>query len=751
MNFHALISCLADYYGILPGYWDIWGNYHQISLETQIAILAAMGLRVENDAEARIEISRILESLTWKVPCVASTDEGASLRVTISCHDDLVPSYLDWSVAELSEEQDNPFSSQTTDENARHWSGRIHRSEFAISAHHIEANNLWQHLLESGKSRGKLREVSFELPVDLPCGYYRLTLQTSFPVNHNEVFVIVAPRKSFCPHRDGGGNGFRMGETTTDPFGRLPYRAGLALQLYAVRSETNWGIGNFRDLRDFMSFASTLGAGFVGLNPLHLLYPENPHHISPYSPSSRRFLNPWYVAVEEVPEFEEARSQIPDYLLAQIYRKRNERNIDYAVVVPVIWNVFEALYGVFLKHHAGTSSSRFRDFIQFCIERGKLLEAYGVFEVLRERFKAPWWEWRVKSEEAISNVTERANFFRYLQFITHEQLTGARNYGHAMDPAVKLYLDLSVSVDAAGFDAWYDRDIYTLGARVGAPPDDFNPRGQEWGIVPMVPQRLKESCYRPFIETLRSSMVYADILRIDHVMGFFRLFWIPQGLEPAHGAYVRYPMQDMARIIALESVRNRCVVIGEDLGTVPDEVREEMSRREFLSYRVFYFEKRSDGSFKKPEEYPETAIATVTTHDLPTFRGYWMEKDIDIRASLGMTGKEFENSLREQRARDRRRILEALSQEGFWCPECKALEDNNETLVTKEPPSEDLVLAVHSYLLKSRARLVAFQMDDLLGEEYQPNLPGTTTQYPCWRIRWNDTLENISRKRLRKP
>ncbi|MGC8719730.1 MAG: 4-alpha-glucanotransferase [Thermodesulforhabdaceae bacterium] len=733
MDFQSLISCLADHYGILPGYWDIWGNYHETSLRTRIAILAAMGVKAENEAEARKEVGRILESLEWKVPYVTSTDEGTRPGVSITCRDDLIPPYFDWSIVEESDEHSGAKIEQ--------WSGRIYRSECVISLPDVQFDDTWHRLPEFAGLSDRIRKIYFQLPVDLPCGYYRLTIKAPSRADHDEIFVIVAPRKAFW-QEDGG---------LSAAFHPAASRLGLALQLYAVRSEKNWGIGNFRNLRDTISLASSLGAGFVGLNPLHLLYVENPDHISPYSPSSRRFLNPWYVAVEEVPEFEEARSLVPENLIAHLCKLRDERHINYRAVIPVICKAFEAMYDVFMKRHYDTGSSRFRDFIRFSLDRGEVLERYGIFEALRERLKTPWWEWRADNfEEAGSDVARRANFFRYLQFITHEQLVKARDFGHGLNPAVKLYLDLSVSVDAGGFDAWYDRSVYTLGARVGAPPDDFNPRGQEWGVIPMVPHKLAEARYRPFIETLRSSMKYADILRIDHVMGFFRLFWIPEGLEAVHGAYVRYPMEDMARIIALESVRNRCVVIGEDLGTVPDEVREEMARREFLSYRVFYFEKHSDGSFKKPSEYPDAAIATVTTHDLPTFRGYWMERDIDVRSRLGMISKKFEDSLREQRARDRRRILEAISQEGFWCPECEVLEENSEVYLTREPPSEDLIIAVHRYLTKSRARLVVFQMDDLLGEEDQPNLPGTTTQYPCWRIRWNSTLENIRLDELRK-
>lgn len=721
MDFKTLISFLACHYGILPGYWDIWGAYHETSLETQIAILNAMGIKVNGETEAHGAIDQIVEELQWNVPAVVSLDEGINPRISITCHENAIPSYLNWSLYE------HPIGniSILAGKSIFLAEGRINGQEFLVSQCDLHVRELCQIPERVIKTLENIKKISLRLPVNLPPGYYRLLLQPSDSNNHDEIFLIVAPSVSFV----------------TD---EIKSKVGIAVQLYAVRSSNNWGIGNYSDLLKIISLFSHLKAGFVGLNPLHLLFPENPHHISPYSPSSRRFLNPWYVAVEEVPEFEEAITLLPDILQSQLLHLRNLSEVDYSAVVPLLYRAFQALYEIFKKNHLHIGTTRSEDFRRFCLERGKPLEKYGIFEALRERFQTPWWEWRIEENGTKEGLEDRAEFFRYLQFIAHEQLERVRQYAHSCHPPVKLYLDLSVSVDAGGFDVWYDRDVYTLDARIGAPPDDFNPKGQEWGVVPMIPHRLTKAHYRPFIETLRSIMRYADILRIDHVMGFFRLFWIPDGLDPIRGAYVKYPMDDMARIVALESIKNRCVVVGEDLGTVPDEVREEMARRKFLSYRVFYFEKHSDGSFKRPSEYPEDALATVTTHDLPTFKGYWIEKDIDVRTKLGMINRDFETALRKERAKDRLRILKVLSQEGFECPESKILEDNVNVYDDKNPPSKELVLSVHRYLLKTRARLASFQIDDLIGEEDQPNLPGTTVQYPCWRIRWGKTLEEIT-------
>ncbi|MEJ5301559.1 MAG: 4-alpha-glucanotransferase [Thermodesulforhabdaceae bacterium] len=706
----TMISFLAHYYGILPGYWDIWGTHHETSIETKAAILNAMGVDASDELKVRTEIEEVFSKLQWEIPPVVSLDEGDPLVIHFNCFEKLIPYQLEWSLFK----EDGTFVGE----------GRFRLDDLKISVHPLL--KVWQDLAGNSSSFGwdALKECSFTLPLVLSPGYYKLFLQASNQKFPQEVLVIVAPSQaSVC---NAHGSSFS--------------RAGLAVQLYAVRSGKNWGIGNFRDLQEIVDIAQSLGAGFVGLNPFHLLFPENSHHISPYSPSSRRFLNPWYVSVEDVEEFKEARASIPADVWDQVSRCRELLRIDYNTVVPSLYRAFQALYDVFRNRHLACKTSRAMAFEAFCAEQGDALKQYGIFESLRERFQSPWWEWHI-SDEIISNVEERADFFRYLQFIAHEQLISIRNKAYAGYPPVRLYLDLSVSVDAGGFDVWFDRDVYTLGARIGAPPDDFNPRGQEWGVVPMVPHKLKEARYKPLIETLRSVMRYADILRIDHVMGFFRLFWIPDGFLASQGAYVRYPMEDIARLVALESARNDCTVIGEDLGTVPDEVREEMRRRGFLSYRVFYFERRHDGSFKSPEEYPEKAIAVVTTHDLPTFVGYWTERDIDARANLGMIDQTFENKLREERMNDRHRILDALFAEGLECPE-----HQEEFHSSVKPPSRELVIAVHRYLLRSNAQFVAFQLDDLIGQEDQPNLPGTTIQYPCWRIRLRKSLEEIRQK-----
>ncbi len=667
MGYVDLINNLANYYGILPGYWDIWGRYHETSLESRVSILNAMGFDVETEKLALSLLEEIKDRKRFYVPSVFSFDEGEVLKISIICEKSKIPSRVEWKV----EGEELAFG------------GVALRDDFEILDYFIPG------VIEEG-----FCNVKVSTGKRLPWGYYKFILDFGLGKTF-DVLAVVAPSKKL---------------------GLPDKKLGLSLQLYGLSSKENFGIGDFGDLRKVINWLSSIGANFVGINPLNLLFVENPYHISPYSPSSRRLLNPWYIKVEEVEEY----SQIGGLEIPEDEGKL----IDYTKVIPAKATALRRLYEVFKKN----KTKRWEDFNNFCAQ--EVIKQYGLFEALREIFNKPWFDWPSKIDSFGESLEDRANFYRYLQFVADEQLTSLSKHGKSKNPSVLLYLDLPLGVDAGGFDAWYDRNVYSFKVRLGAPPDDFNPEGQEWGVVPMIPEKLKASQYKPFIETIRASMKYADILRIDHIMGLFRLFWIPEGLKPSNGAYVLYPMEDLSRIVAIESLQNNCLVVGEDLGTVPDEVRIEMAKRGFFSYKVLYFEKKADGSFKLPEEYPEEALATITTHDLPTFKGYWLEKDIDIRKSLGMISSDFEESLRKERLRDRLNLLKALEDKGLFSGKVSEL-------------SEELVLAVHRYVALSKSKLVSFQLEDILGEEDQPNLPGTTTQYPCWRKRYSRNLEDI--------
>ncbi len=388
------------------------------------------------------------------------------------------------------------------------------------------------------------------------------------------------------------------------------------MQIYALRSQRNWGAGDFTDLKTLIDLAARVGAGIVGVNPVHALFPHNPAHASPYSPSSRLFLNVFCLDVEAVPDFAEcdaARSRVADpEFQARLRALRATEWVEYREVGEIKLGVLEQLYLNFRERHLAVGDQHAHAFRAFQAEGGAALRRQALFEALQRHFHGNdpsiwgWPEWpepyRDPAAEAVAQFAveqaEQVEFFEYLQWQAELQLEAAsrRSWEHAL--GVGLYQDLALGVDRGGGEAWANQGLYALGASMGAPPDDFNLHGQDWGLPPMIPAQLVDAAYAPFIATLRANMRHAGALRIDHVMGLMRLFWIPAGGTPEAGAYVAYPLDDLFGIVALESQRNRCLVIGEDLGTVPDAVREAMARYGALMYRLLYFEKEQDGAIQ---------------------------------------------------------------------------------------------------------------------------------------------------------
>src|SRR5690606_15954827 len=337
--------------------------------------------------------------------------------------------------------------------------------------------------------------------------------------------------------------------------------------------------------------------------------------------------------------------------------------------------VIELLYAHFRAHHLERASERARRFRAFQAQGGEALRRHALFDALQEQFarESPdVWGWPVWPEayrdpasEAVKSFCaerlERVELFEYLQWQADIQYGAAARRSFELGLGVGIYEDLAVSIDRGGAEAWANQDIYATSAAVGAPPDDFAPNGQDWGLPPVIPHRLRKHAYAPFIATLQANMRHSGALRIDHVMGLMRLFWVPPDGKAAEGTYVGYPFDDLLGLLALESERNRCLVIGEDLGTVPDEVRAALAERGVLSYRLLYFERSQGGEFKRPAEYPQQAIVAVTTHDLPTLAGWWEGRDLALRTQLALFPNE---AMREAqivaRAQDRARLLLAL-------------------------------------------------------------------------------------------
>jgi (1->4)-alpha-D-glucan 1-alpha-D-glucosylmutase len=705
---------LAEHYGIAPDYYDIWGGRHHASPATLRSLLAAMGIDAADEPAAEAALAAAREARWRRVlpPVMVVRADRLPTRVRLNLPAADVAATFAWRVVEEG--------------------GAQHGGEFvALALPQVEADPP-----DSARFVGR----DLALPVTPPPGYHRLEILREDRAIAAMPLVVV-PRACYQPPAlEAGARVW-----------------GVTAQLYGVRSERNWGIGDFTDLRTLVELWGARGAGVIGVNPLHALFPHNPAHASPYSPSSRLFLNPLYVDVEAVEDYREseaARERVRSAAFqARLKALRESELVDYPGVAAAKREVLEQLYAHFRARHLAADTARGRAFRAFQAREGEALRRHALFEALQEHFHRAdpaVWGWPVWPEQyrdpesaAVRGFAaaelERVEFFEYLQWIADRQLQAVGRRSFELGLAVGLYTDLAVSVDRAGAEAWSHQGLYAAGAGVGAPPDDFNLNGQDWGLPPLVPERLREAAFAPFVATLRANMRHAGALRIDHVMGLARLFWVPPGGAARDGAYVRYPFDDLLGLVALESHRNRCLVIGEDLGTVPDEVRAGLAEAGVLSYRLLYFERNPGGDFKSPAEYPAQAIVAATTHDLPTLAGWWSGDDLALRGALGLFPSPAAREAQVvARAQDRARLLLALERESLL-PEGASLDPGALAAMTPE-----LARALHLYLARTPARLFVVQLEDVLGMRSQANLPGTTDGHANWRRQLPLPLESYA-------
>jgi 4-alpha-glucanotransferase len=465
-----------------------------------------------------------------------------------------------------------------------------------------------------------------------------------------------------------------------------------------------------------------------------------------------------YLDVEGIADFGECRAarervQAPEFQ-ERLRALRDVDFVDYPGVARAKFEVLELLYRHFREEHIRGGSLRAREFRAFQVAGGDALRLHAAFETLQEHFSredSAIWGWpawpevyRNPASEAVTAFVrdhgERVEYFQYLQWQTELQIAATADRARTLGLPVGLYQDLAVGVNPGGAETWSNPGLHALAATVGCPPDDFNLKGQEWGLPPWNPRRLAEAGYAPYIATLRGCMRYAGALRIDHVMGLMRLFWIPAGSGPDEGTYVNYPFSDLLGILALESQRNRCLVIGEDLGTVPDAVRAAMASLDMLSYRPLYFQRAHDGEFQAPESYPRDAVVTISTHDLPTLGGYWNGVDLSARTALGLyPSEEMRGQQIAARAQDRARLLAALDRAGLLPARMHASSSAPAEL------SDELVRALHVFLARTPSKILTVQLEDLLGQTDQVNLPGTTDdRHPNWRRKLPLSLEAMA-------
>ncbi|HVJ53187.1 MAG TPA: 4-alpha-glucanotransferase [Aliidongia sp.] len=570
----------------------------------------------------------------------------------------------------------------------------------------------WSVALETGEMLAGVADGgAIRLPADLAPGYHRLVMEGV----EAGVPLIVTPPSAYLPPW------LERGER----------RWGLASPLFSLWTERSQGIGDFSDLADLGREAAALGATVIGLNPLHALFPREPEQANPYWPSSRLYLNPLHLDVTDIdPSFYPSTAPLP-------WRA----DVDYSETQARKNAILEALYRRFAE---GPPSAEFESYIAW---EGERLRRFALFNAIEEKLgPLRWWDWPAElrsphaagAERFAQEHRERLRYHAWLQWHAERQLSGA---AAALSSRVEdggLYGDLAVGISPDGADAWADQDVYAAGARFGAPPDGFTPAGQDWGMTPPDPIALAEHGYAPFIAALRANMRHAAILRIDHVMGMARLYWIPPGAAATTGAYIRYPFQDMLGIIALESHRNRCTVIGEDLGTVPEGFRDTLAGAHILSYRVLGFERWDNGLFRRPESYPPLALATSGTHDLPSFAGWWNGDDIALRGRLGLLFSADDSAEHRARQTERELMVAAFADQNLLPPDFPTM------AMIDDDRMVELIEAAQRFLARTPTALQVINIADLLLERVQINLPGTVTEHANWRARCRRPVMGLS-------
>lgn len=666
------LRALARAHGVATEYWDIDGTQQHVSASTIRSVLAA--LDVPAGSPEQIEQSLTDADLApWRrmLPPSVIVTEGVTAKVPVHVTDGSDVT----AVIEL--EDGGEIALEQIDE----WT----------PAHEVD-----------GRRVGR---ATFEVPRTLALGWH--TLRASSAGTQASAPLAVTPARLELPQlrEELGGRSW-----------------GLMTQLYSVRSARSWGFGDFADLAELTTTGGELGADFLLVNPLHAAEPTTPVTPSPYLPATRRFVNPLYIRPEDIPEI----GYLPTSqrtLVEWAFDGVSPANEDPSPIDrDAVWDAKRpALETIFA---AGRSRSRQRELDAFRREQGEGLEDFALWCAVHEQYDERDWPLTVENATPGTLATlrrelaDRIDFHVWLQWVADAQL--ARAQRAATDNGMRLGLmhDLAVGVHPEGADAWSLRDVLARNISVGAPPDFYNQQGQDWSQPPLRPDALAESGYAPVRDMVRTVLRHAGALRVDHIIGFFRLWWIPNGVSPSEGTYVRYDHDAMIGVLALEAHRAGAVVIGEDLGTVEPWVREYLERRGVLGTSVLWFEHTEDGAPRPPEDYRRLVLATVTTHDLPPTAGYLAEEHVDLRNRLGLLTEPVAQVRLEARIQ-RERMLAAVASRG---------------LLPDDPTERQTVEALHAYIAQTPSALIGVSLADAVGERRTQNQPGTDTEYPNWKI-----------------
>ena len=695
------LRALADRKGIVPEYVDQSGRERRpTSNATRVRLLHVMGIAASTEAEASAALEELDRRDRERLLSPSRVVRQGNLGTT-RVHLQLPPQ----------------ASGRVQ------WAVTLERERGASST-------------ARGEADARAHSVECDLPAQPETGYHTLRAQVDWAQGTAtaEQRLIVVPDACWQPEDAGRWRGF-----------------GLIANLYTVRGEHDWGIGNSSDLRELLQWAATLGAEFVGVNPLHALWNRGTE-ISPYSPVSRLYRNPLYLDVSAVPELREspeALAMLADpHFAAELREVREHARVQYERIADLERPVLEALHRTFAEHHRGSDTERGCAYAHYVEEQGEALRDFATFvaldEVLTAEQGAPDWfrNWPagVRScegdavEQFRADHAELVDRHRWIQFELDRQLGEAAAAGRRAGMRLGLYEDLAIGTSGGGSDVWAYPHLLLHGVSIGAPPDLLGPQGQDWGLPPLDPAQLAEDGYRYWIQLLRGAFRHAGALRIDHVLGLFRQFWIPWESSARDGAYVRFPSEELLGILALESHRHQALVVGEDLGTVPPEVPPALDRWKVLSSKVLYFEHTTDDTFLPAASYAQQSLATANTHDMAPLAGYWTGRELTLRAQAGYSDAEQEREALAERARTVHRLRERLAADGLL--------PSADAAVTEV----ELRGAVHAFLRRTPAMLVGISLDDLSGESEPVNMPGLRPEeFPSWTRKMRRTIDELRR------
>ncbi|MED5236840.1 MAG: 4-alpha-glucanotransferase [Pseudomonadota bacterium] len=705
-----LLQQLVEMRGIETQYVDAWGKPATIAESSKAKLLNTLGYDTSSDEKIQSQITQDIKSV-WLSPLnpvqvVRNTQEiNLAVRLPIELVNDDHTLTVTCENGDVLTHQFTPVDQEMT------------------TMAHIDDVEFHEYVVT--------------LPLDLPLGYHDVALSAD-----DDEFarsrLIVAPEACYTP------NEIKEGKKIW----------GLSVQLYCVRSEKNWGIGDFSDLALLIEKAAGVGADFIGLNPIHALYPANPNACSPYGPSSRRWLNYLYIDVTAIDGYDDASVQAvvsSDEFKATLEHARNVEHVDYEAVAHVKLAALKAVFDVYDAKYLRKSTKQNKAFKAFVEAGGESLDMLAVYDALQSHLKAEGkdsWGWPVFPQEykdyynpavaKFKSANEQdVKFYLFLQWIAAQQLELASNKATDAGMTIGLYRDLAVGVSEGSAEIWGNKDLYCTGASVGAPPDILGPLGQNWGLPPMDPRKLYEQGYQPIIDLFASNMASSGSLRIDHVMALLRLWWVVKGDNAKDGGYVYYPVDDLLGILALESHRNQSLVIGEDLGTVPEEIRSKLADNGVYSYRVFFFEQAEDGGFFSPSHYPVQSMSTLTTHDMPTLIGYWHCLDLELGKEIGLyPTEEILQTLYADRHENKQAILDTLHGHG-------SIGDNVGHDVNYTGMNRELNNGMQVHMAGGSSALLSLQLEDWLEMDKPVNIPGTFDEYPNWRRKLTENIESM--------